>query len=388
MSRRHDLDWLKALVVLNLFLFHAAWLLVLVPGFSNVDKEQPTVLVMKLFVGFVDQWHMQLLFFISGVSIFFALGQRSPGVYVKERVKRLLIPLIFGALVILPPMFYFWPNPEAAIERSSRHFLSFYFHEFFRIFYNEGDFVWRHLWFIFYLFVYSIITLPLFLLLRKEPGGLPVSKLVTFLERKARILLLAVPLIFVQVTLTVKWPISGVGRHSIYNDLARFLFYIILFIYGYLFCSDKRFWQSIERNFKVSLPLGIACILCLFVVWSRIGGLPKASYRPGYILYAALDGFNTWCWLIVLLGLGRKCLLFSNRLLDYAREASYPVYLLHEAIMVVIGYHLVKLKLPIIIEFLVLVTVTFVVTMGSYDLIVRRVNVFRFLFGMRKKKSA
>lgn len=194
------------------------------------------------------------------------------------------------------------------------------------------------------------------------------------------------PLAIIQATFTVEWPSTGPGHHCIYNDVARFLFFMTLFIYGYLICSDDRFWQAIYRHFRISLLLGTGCMAIMLSVWTRLGDLPTSSYTPGYMLYMALDGFNTWFWLLVFLGFGKKLLNFSNKVLEYAREASYPFYLLHETIMVLIGSYVVRMRAPVIVEFLVISMTTFLATIVLYHLIIRRANITRFLFGMKLRK--
>lgn len=366
---------------------HSSWLIALVPGFSH-NEALPGA---KILLGFVILWLPQLLFFIAGAGSRLALEFRSAREYVKERVKRLLIPLVFGVLVVLPPMLYYWPSSP---KRSYGHFLAFLYRDFPSVFYNGGNLSWRHLWFIFYLFVFSLMALPLFLYLRRGSGHRVTSKLAAFLGKRGAIFLLGIPLAIIQATLAVKWPsIFVVGGYCIYNDMARFVFYITIFIYGYLVCSDEKLWRAIERHRRISLLLAAVCMLLMIAasirsreLAARVRGLSTAGQTPGYMMYMALGGFNSWLWLLAFLGLGRKHLNSGSKVLEYAREASYPFYISHETLMVVIGFYLVKLRTPAIVEFFVLGITTFLATMALYDLLIRRTNVTRFLFGMRLKK--
>jgi peptidoglycan/LPS O-acetylase OafA/YrhL len=382
-QRRHDIDWLRVLVVLEIVVFHAIWLVVIFPGFSYSGKDQLSARILRAYFVFMHQWHIPLLFLLSGVSTCFALRFRSGAEYIKDRIKRLLVPLVFGILVILPPMFYYFPNSPLVSRRSYLHFLE--------LFYNTGDLLFMHLWFIAYLFVYSIIALPLFLYLRKASGSSLTSKLAVFFERKGTIFLLGFAPAVIQATLRARWPY---GHMNVYNDWANFLFYITIFIYGYIICSHERFWEAIERQVKTSLILGIVCMSLIYALrWTGkapatwFGQSLTGSRTPGYMLYMALRGFTTWFWLLAALALGKKFLNFSNRALKYLNEAAYPIYILHQAAMFAIGHYLVKLRAPMIIEFLLLAIATFLASIAIYDLVAKRTNVTRFLFGMRLKRS-
>ena len=381
-ERRYDIDWLRLLIVLNLIPFHAAWLMVSVPGFSHIDKGQLGAKILRTYVLFMDQWHMHLLFLLSGVSTCFALRFRLPWQYVRERARRLLVPLIFGVLVINPSMFYFhWTTPH--VVRNLRDAYIFYNPHYLRALYNGGNLNCGHLWFIAYLLVFSLVALPLFLYMRTESGQRLTSRLATFFEGRGTILLLGAPLAIIRATLSVKWP--GAGVRFFFTDMVECLIFIMLLIYGYLICSDPGFWRAIEKSVKTSLLLAVACMsLILTLTWA--GRVPTRGYTPEYMLYMALCGFNMWFWLLTVLGIGRKYLNLGSKVLEYLREGSYAFYVLHLTVTVVIGAQLVKLRSGAMIEFLLISVMSLLTTMAIYDLLLRRTNVTRFLFGMIPKE--
>ena len=101
-TRRNDIDWLRVMAVFLLFHFHTAVLFY--PGMYIQNNESNTII--RLFVMFVHQWHMPLFFILSGMSSFYALSHRTSGRYLLERCGRLLVPLIFGTLLLVPPLVY------------------------------------------------------------------------------------------------------------------------------------------------------------------------------------------------------------------------------------------------------------------------------------------
>jgi peptidoglycan/LPS O-acetylase OafA/YrhL len=98
-----------------------------------------------------------------------------------------------------------------------------------------------------------------------------------------------------------------------------------------------------------------------------------------------MNNFNSWFLLLAILGFAQKYLNADSRFLRYAREAAYPFYLLHQTVIVIVGYYVVQWNAGAVPKFLVVCAVALVITVLLYDLIVRRVNVIRFLFGMKPK---
>ena len=196
-KRRHDLDWLRVFAVAVLIYFHAA--AVFYRGdlgeFYVVNRETSPGL--GLFISIVHQWHMPLFFFISGASSWFALEKRSTQDYIKQRVQRLLIPFVFALFVLVPPQVYL-----SLLSRS--RFQGSYF-EFYPHFFNgirpAGNFEWAHLWFIVYLFVFSIVALPVF------------SYLKTAKNDGVNLILLALPLALIEAIFRPRW----IGFQNLYN---------------------------------------------------------------------------------------------------------------------------------------------------------------------------
>jgi hypothetical protein len=243
--------------------------------------------------------------------------------------------------------------------------------------YPDGNFSWHHLWFVAYLFLYSLIALPLFLFLRSESGRQWVQWTAARMNGPL-LYCFGLPLAIVFASLIVKFR----GPQNIVNDWAWFFVYFLYFVYGYLFTLNDRFGVLIEQKRGTSLRLACACYLVItYLRWNDAE--PMFGYNLPNMLYLALLTFNSWFWVVTILGYGRKYLNRNNALLAYANEAIYPFYILHQTVIVVIVFYVVKTTDTVLLKFLFLSAASFIATMGIYHFLIRPFAITRFLFGMK-----
>jgi peptidoglycan/LPS O-acetylase OafA/YrhL len=383
LERRHDIDWLRVLAVLLLIYFHTARIFDTDDFYVKNDRVSEGF---SIFVNFIYMWHMPLFFFVSGAGTWFALRSRGAGGYASERFKRLFIPLLFGTLIIVPPQVYYmrlggrgYNHLEYVFHGS---YLQYYPH-FFNGIAPSGDWEWAHLWFLAYLFAFSLAALPLFLYLRKERGRRLVERLAHLAEKRGGIFLFGLPLMLGEALLRPHWP----GLQNLYDDWSNFLFFILFFIYGYLYCSDGRFSKAVERDGKAALLLAVL-IFCIYPIRLAIGNLPSRGYSLDYMSLMSLRALDAWLWLLAVLAFGRRYLNFTNRVLTYANEAALPFYILHQTVIVAIGYYIVRWHMPMMSKYAVITTLSLAGTLIIYDLLVKRTPVTRFLFGMKTSGRA
>jgi len=170
-ERQYYIDWLRLFAVFLLFFFHTARIFDPEEMFY-AQSDTPSPVLFDAFIRSLSPWHMSLFFLLAGASSYYALRRRSGRQYVRERFKRLFIPFVFGVLVLIPPQSYI------GLLQHSNYSKSYFswFPDFFTLQgddedgYFMGGHTWGHLWFIFHLFVYSLIALPLFLYLNGESG--------------------------------------------------------------------------------------------------------------------------------------------------------------------------------------------------------------------------
>jgi peptidoglycan/LPS O-acetylase OafA/YrhL len=280
--------------------------------------------------------------------------------------------LVFGLLVIVPPQSYFGLLHHTDVSIS---YLEWY-PSFFRPNasdldgYFMGGFALGHLWFVVFLFLFSLLALPLFLYLRRrESGKQLVHWLAGFFSLPGTIFLLAIPL-FVMAWLLDFYP----------NPL----YFIAHFAVGFLLVADARFEKAIGRHKAIALVLGP--VLYLYVAYLNTtgwpGGIPSWF---GTIIDIYVRGFAPWFFVIAILGYGRSILSTRTSFLAYSGQASYPVYLLHQTAIVIIGYYVVQWNTGILIKYATILVAAIVVSILIYDLLVKRTKVTRVLFGMRLK---
>jgi surface polysaccharide O-acyltransferase-like enzyme len=368
-ERRHDIDWLRVLAVLLLIPFHTARIFDVWEPFYAKNSQSSWTL--SHFIAFVNPWHMPLLFLIAGAATWFALGFRTGGQYAGERFKRLFIPFVFGLLVVVPPQAYYSLLRDPAYSDSYPQFYPHFFENWEDLSGYFGTFTPAHLWFILFLFVFSLMGLPLFLYLRGESGERLLSGLAAFSQRRGAIFLFAVPL-----TITETLPDIG-GKNP--------FLYIVLFIYGYMLMSDGRFQKALDREKGMALILGVISMAAARVLGPRVSHFPDYAWQQ--ITFAFLRNFNAWFWVVAMLGFGHRCLNAGGRVLRYANEAAYPFYILHQTVIVVIGFYAVQLNVGVALKFTAIAVASVVATVILYDLLVKRTTVTRFLFGMKQKRG-
>ena len=329
------------------------------------------------FIIFGNAVAMQLLFLLAGAATWFALRRRSSGQYAKEWFQRLLIPFIWGVLVLAPPNAYFARRIHADYAGS---FLQFYPHFFevspYGLLDFTGGFTIAHLWFILFLFVTSLTALLPIFYLKRESGQRLIGRLARFFTQPGLILLLAIPLLVIE-RLMIVYP-------SLFLVLGL-TFYLIFFIYGYVMIADGRFGEIIDRHKTVALILGPV----LYVV---LGSIQAKAIMPDWLQFIYYHGLFPWFTIIALLGYGKRYLGFnygrslSDKFLSYFGEASYPFYMLHQTIILLVGWYVIRWDMGILPKYLIIAVVSFALIMALYELLLRRINIVRFFFGMRPKK--
>jgi peptidoglycan/LPS O-acetylase OafA/YrhL len=315
--------------------------------------------------GIIDQFHMPLLFIIAGMSSAFALAKRSGGQYLRERIFRLLIPLVFGLVIMVPPMTYITQLAQGKTLTIWQHYANF-----FTIGPDltgrQGTFTPAHLWFILYLVIFSLIALPLFLLLRRKGSQGVVRGMAWFFEKPLALLVLG-------------FLVAAAGRTEILGGLNP-IYYLFVFASGYLLMTDERYQKAIDRDWPVMLLLGVILEVL------RETGQPVTvdNTIPRALRDVAME-FNRWVWLMAILGLGHRLLNRGGRVLNYLSEAAYPFYILHFLFLTAVSYFVVQIQAVVLVKYLLIVTITYGVTFLVYEG-ARRVPLLRFLMGMKIRR--
>jgi len=380
-QRRPDLDWLRVLVVLMLIPFHTAMTFAPYPWYLRNDE---TNLATMALIAVLDQYHMELLFLIAGAATWFSLGVRSWSTYLLERLKRLVVPLIFGMLILVPPCYWvvarhFYGYDDSFLQWYKDFVLN-------RTLPFRGDFAAGALWFLWYLVFYTFPLMPFFLLIHRKWKDNLIPRLAAFFEKRGAIFLLVIPIALVEIYST----------RVITGDFKIF-YYVLFFVYGFFLFSSLRFQRGIDKSGPIALFFAAATITLYMLLvfpdwrqailgpafWTRFRGEPGTW---GFIMFRILISFTTWFSIIGILYLARKFLNFSNRFLRYGNDAVLPYYIIHSTPIALIGLYVVQWNMDVLPKYVINTILAFIATAVIYEL-VKRLNVTRFLFGMRLRKK-
>jgi uncharacterized protein (DUF2147 family)/surface polysaccharide O-acyltransferase-like enzyme len=342
--------------------------------------------VALIICGFIGLWHMPLFFALAGWSAAQSLASRGSRRFVAERIRRLGIPLVAGCVLLAPVIKYFELRSGLDLNHTSLRMAANLqgsiatlipgglplappfnesFREFLPTFFTQLDrFSWSHLWFVAYLLTFTMVYLPLF-------AGL--LRLRDRLQRvgAAALYLPLLPLVAIQLALRGRSP----GIYNLYNDWANVAYYSVFVLAGFALATQPALEQRLRTEWRRSLSIGVAVTAGLLL--SVLGILP-APWIP--LVGSAVAA---WCFVIAFLGMANDLVHEKSPLLSYLSESAFPVYVLHQAAIVVPGYYLVTLPLGIATKFVLLVGGSLALTLATYQWLVRPFNVPRFLLGMK-----
>ena len=361
----YNIDWIRVIAFDLLILYHVG--MIFVPWDyhlkNNVISGSFTKPMMLL-----NQWRLPILFVISGMGTYFALSHRTGGLYIKERLTRLFIPLLFGILIIIPPQVYFERLSQGNNFQSIFHF----YPNFFKGIYPKGNLSWGHLWFVVYLLFYSLLLTPLFLYIKRKPDIKPIVWLSRMADKFPVILyLFIIPLIIIEVSLERHFP----PTLAFWGDWFVLSFYGILFFYGFLLVSLKdKLWIALIKGRRIFLLATIIFITIFFFFFQYIEYPITCITRIIYL----------WSMILLILAYSAKYLNKPSRLLSYRNKAVYPFYILHQTVLLVLAYYLINVEMNILFKFLLLTIGTFGISWLVYECLLRRIKILRPLFGLKK----
>jgi hypothetical protein len=370
-NRRSDLDWLRVTAFGLLILYHSgmAW-----SGWHwHLSSAEPIPWLREA-MRFVNRWRMPLIFLVSGGAIVLALGLRSPGAFAVDRLRRLLLPLAFGMVVLVPPQVYAERHFSGQFAGSFLQWLPEAFHGT----YPAGNLSWHHLWFVAYVLVLTFVLLPFFLWARTERGQAAQAAAARVMGRFGLHWLMALPL-----AASILWlaPLSK-NPNGLIGDWHGLAYGGVLLLYGGFIFGTPDMLAILNRQRLLSLGIGIAAYAVLYSAFFHGTVRPDVvpADRPAY---AALSSVNTLAWLFTATGFANRYLTMRPRFLAQATEAVYPFYMIHQTVTVIAVYWLLTYEVPPVAGFFVAALVTFGVTWAIYAWLVQPSAFLRPLFGLK-----
>ncbi|MFI8604212.1 acyltransferase [Cellulophaga baltica] len=363
-KRRYDLDWFRVIAILAVYLHHIG-----MPfngdtfHIMNADSSKLLDDIMVFF----EQFRLPLLFLISGTGTIYASSKRTWLQFLKERSTRLIIPLIFGVLFIVPPQTYY----EHIATYSS--YLDVY---------KSGAFETNHLWFIENLFVYSVVLIPLILFLKSSKSHSIIRFLDTISAKKYGILLWVLPLLIITILLKKVYPSDS----KAITNLSSTFYYGYFLVAGMLFATSNMSWTHLKayRKFNARAFILSTVIFYGYYLLPNTYIAPYLSINARWNVWYLVCGLVSWTLITTVLGYGQIWFYKKSRFLQKCNEAIYPFYILHQTIIVILGYYIIQLELPIVAKIAILLITSFPVIILIYRLLIYPFKIPRLLFGMKR----
>ena len=371
-ARLYFLDWVRILAFFLLIAFHVGMYYVSWGWhIKSLDAGSALEPLMRL----SSPWRLGLLFLISGVASSFMLQKKRPGNFARERSVRLLPPLLFGMLVIVPPQAYYEVVEKLAYSGSYLDFMQLYLQRY-RGFTIDGQRLilptWNHLWFVAYLWVYSMLLCLFVQLAPAWFAGLRL-RFIRLLQGWGMLFFPIAYLAVIRVLMLTPFP----STNNLVWDWFNHATYLFLFFAGVFLADAGEFWQQVSVVRRRSLRLAAACwvLLTVYYGWFVEG--------PQWLLYVQRVVWVTMAWNAILAACGFAYvhLNFDHATRRYLTQAVFPVYILHQTIIVVLAHNLKIFKIPAPAEALLLIAATVALSFAGFELI-RRTAILRPLFGL------
>ncbi len=384
-DRRPDLDALRVFACYLLFLFHVGMVFNPSPFFHVRNSESSVVFF--IVCGFIAIWHMPLLFLLAGWSAAASLRSRGVGQFLRERFNKLVVPLVAGCVLLMPVIKYlelrsgqdlnhrgYFVTPELQerlrsvipVELPQAKVFDESFLEFLPTFFTQLDrFTWSHLWFVAYLLVFTLVLLPVLVRwVRRGPGPASIARAWLYLP--------ILPLVVIQLTLRERFP----GPYNLYSDWASVSYYMTFLVSGFAMSVVPAFEALVRSEWRRALALGLAATGVLLA--QVLGAFQSAPVVLAVVAVAC------WCFVVALLGFAHERITRSGPRLRYLAESAFPIYVLHQPVVVVLAAAVVALPLGIPAKFVLLLTGSVAVTLAIYQFGVRPFNLPRRALGMKK----
>lgn len=348
-ERRYDIDWIRVIAIGLLLIYHVAigfqpWGIMI--GFIANEKTWNALWTPMMML---NVWRIPLLFFVSGMGVYFAIQNRNWKQLLQERALRILLPYVFGMFVIFPISVFIW-------QEYYRFDIAYN--------YNPG-----HLWFLGNIFAYVVLLTPIFFYLKGNENGKVAATIKRILSNPLGLLIVIAA--FVAEALLVNpnpYEMYAMTAHGFFLGLIAFFFGFCFVLSGPSFLNMLRKWRWVFLVAAVSF-----FIFRLNQFQMRV---------PVYQL-----AIESNLWIFSVLAFGHKYLNKPGKALRYLSEAAYPVYILHMIFLYLASWLVFPTDIDVRLQFVAVLVFTFAGCFASYELI-RRINIVRPLFGLKMKRTS
>jgi len=375
-GRQYFLDWVRVLAFAFLIFYHTGMMFV---SWGFHIESGHNSLFLKSIMVLTGSWRLDILFMVSGVAISYMCLKTPLGHFAWQRVLRLYIPLLFAIAVVVAPQSYYEALQKGIFEGTFWQFWSTKYFSFTWDTGMEAPFpTYNHMWYVLYLFHYTILLLPLIAFINSAPGERLLKKLETWLSEGTKILFLPFAVYFAIAYAFGNTQIT----HAFYNDWYAHCIYLVSMVMGLLFVRMPAIWLAFERNRRLALAIGLVSYALLLAPWYT--PIEELSVYAKY-LAPSLELVVKWSWIALVLGYARHYLNYTNAGLRYCNKVVYPVFILHQSVIIVLGYYVIDWGLSGVAEYFIIALGTFGICIGLYEGVLKHFSITRILFGMKWK---
>ncbi|HEX6781835.1 MAG TPA: acyltransferase [Solirubrobacterales bacterium] len=362
--RSHHLDAIRVSAILLLIPYHAA---------RYIQKGDGDPRIVDAVVWFVHAWHMPLFFAISGFLAASALRRSTAARQLRARFRRLGVPLFVGMLTVVPlanllviGAAALWPRkgelpPKRELDLA-----------------NVFSLTPRHLWFIAYLLMISLVAIGIWLAIQRAPQlGAAINRGFGQLMRSWWAVPALAAISAAILSTKTGWVAGGAASNSLIPAPTLFAYYSFFFLFGWLLSGQSELIEQLKHRAWLRLAAGAAIAVPAFLLFYDNGDFTGNVGTPGVL--AEIDALRLYglftvgivCWLTLfgLWGVLARYVRKESRVLRYLSDASFWIYLIHIPFLVALQSSLSTTDLAIPVRWGLTVTGTLTLALGSYALI-------------------
>lgn len=347
--RRHDIDWIRVIAIALLLIYHSS--ISFQPWGSIVQFIQNEESLDSVWIpmSMVTVWRIPILFFISGIGVFYAMKKRNLISLLRERARRILIPFFFGYFVLVPIHFYLFQN------------------------YYDIDLTYLpgsgHLWFLANIFIYVLLLSPLFFWLKSNYDNIIIRTTRKLLKNPIGVYVFLLPFIIEVLLVKPKqFTLYLFTKHGFWLGLLAFYF-------GYLFVEiGDELWKRLAKLKFINLILAFILFIIRWMFY---------EFRAPVFLISV----ECILWIFTIFGMGFTYLNFENKTVTYLSRAAYPVYIIHMIFQYSFAYLIFPLEVKPEFKYPILVIMTIGSSVSSYEFVINRNKFIRPFFGLNYKKK-
>lgn len=348
MERRYDIDRIRVVAIGLLIIYHAAIGFQPWGGLIGFIQNHTIIDWIWYPMSMLNMWRIPILFFISGMGVYFAMQKRNMLQLFLERSRRILLPFLFGIIAIVPIHVLIW-----------------------QIYYHQ-DIAYKismaHLWFLQNIFVYVITLVPFFYLLQKKDKNNRIQKLILLVKHP--FLLIISTALYIVGTSIFKPELYTLYAFTAHGWYIGFISFLIGFI---MMSLGKNFWEGFKKWKWFYLILASALFALRITFYESNSPLP-------------LMCLESLSWIFTVFGVFYQYLNKPFNRLTYLNTAVYPVYILHMIFQYTASYFIFPLEMNSNIKLPIIIIFTLGASLASYEFIIKRCKVLRILFGLRMEK--